>query len=174
MWGNGERCQTEETQIKLGLLPVFLSFLFLKTDTMTNRLPSTSTTMVVMSTLARRLSVQGKDRLSWFPREDEAFLRGASVSSTILTSCCDWPDGSTCHNPAPRWHIQDQFLTGLGQRARVTVLQKAHERTAVRAPEHWSHEATRAISPQGGQKLTHGQLCSAVRASFHSHASLRL
>lgn len=87
-------------------LPVFLSFLFLKTDTMTNRLPSTSTTIVVMSTLASRVGVQGKERLLSFTREDEAFLPGATVSSTILTSCCEWPDGSTCHSLALHWHIQ--------------------------------------------------------------------
>lgn len=67
-------------------LPAFLSFRFLKTDTMTNRLPSTSTTMVVMSTLESKVTTQGKERylLSRFPVE--MFLKKASVPSTILNS----------------------------------------------------------------------------------------
>ncbi|CAB1416398.1 unnamed protein product [Pleuronectes platessa] len=47
------------------LLPAFLSFLFLNTDTMTSRFPITSTTMVVIRTPASRVTAQGKDCCCW-------------------------------------------------------------------------------------------------------------
>ncbi|GAA6099177.1 uncharacterized [Tachysurus ichikawai] len=95
---------------------------------MTNRLPSTSTTIVVMSTLARRVSLQRKKRLSSFPREDDAFLRGAAVSSTILISCCERPEGSTRHSPPRHRHIKGEtpLGTSLGQRAPHCAPKSAH------------------------------------------------
>ncbi len=66
-------------------LPAFLSFLFLKTDTMTNRLPRTSTIIVVMRTLESKVTPQGKERYSLSRFPVEMFLKGASVPSTIIT-----------------------------------------------------------------------------------------
>lgn len=86
-----------------GYLPAFLSFRFLKTDTMTNRLPSTSTMMVVMRTHESKVTPQGKRYLlSRFAVE--MFLRGASVPSTIL-NLSSWDSGEgSC--PPVRVHQQ--------------------------------------------------------------------
>lgn len=71
------------------LLPAFLSFLFLNTDTITSRFPITSTTMVVISTPASTVTTQGKDWCCWPGAPSSpagVVLRGTRVPSTMVGS----------------------------------------------------------------------------------------
>lgn len=84
-WSTGHSCHSHPHK----LLPAFLSFLFLNTDTMTSRFPITSTTMVVIRTPANTVTTQGKEWCCWPEAPSSPLgvaLWGPSVPSTMVGS----------------------------------------------------------------------------------------
>lgn len=96
------------------VLPAFRSLRFLNTDTMTNRFPITSTTMVVIRTPARSVATQGKERCCC-PEEPSSpaavALRSRRVPAASVGSCssrgisCARCLGSTSRTGSWSWRV---------------------------------------------------------------------
>lgn len=136
------------------ILPAFLSFRFLNTEMMTSRLPSTSTTVVKINTLARipmtqagrALPSAASARSSWPSRSSVRFLRRVNVSGITR------PSTAACSRvptvlyvlqvpPAPPRPKLNMERTWAPHELQKSALGVCRELLTCRNLKHWSHVA---------------------------------
>lgn len=135
-------------------LPAFLSFRFLNTEMMTSRLPSTSTTVVKINTLARipmtqagrALPSAASARSSWPSRSSVRFLMRVNVSGITR------PSTAACSRvptvlyvlqvpPAPPRPKSNMERTWAPHELQKSALGVCRELLTCRNLKHWSHVA---------------------------------
>lgn len=134
------------------ILPAFLSFRFLNTEMMTSRLPSTSTTVVKINTLARipmtqagrALPSAASARSSWPSRSSVRFLMRVNVSGITR------PSTAACSRvptvlyvlqvpPAPPRPKSNMERTWAPHELQKSALGVCRELLTCRNLKHWSH-----------------------------------